>query len=222
MAPDSHRTPQSDVVRGRIEIVLPAWALSTVLELTFDLEDRDVHVETARALRGLVAMWTAAELALVRGMLAAGRDPFASRVVFGTRELLDQIAAELDPRMRDCIPLRLWSVERDGAEPQPVIRPVASTLPPPEPEDARSPRETPRRAPARPLAADQQTGLVWHKSSYSSQGNGYDCVETAVLPDGVALRDSKNPDGPAHAFTTAAWRGLLDSVRDRTVAGAPD
>jgi hypothetical protein len=127
MVPATHPTQQPDAAGGRTEIVLPVWALSTILALTFDLEDRDLHVETGRALRGLVAMWTAADVDLVRGMLAAGRDPFALRAVFGTRELLDQVAGELDPRMRDCIPLRAWCVERDGVEPQPITWPVATT-----------------------------------------------------------------------------------------------
>ena len=38
---------------------------------------------------------------------------------------------------------------------------------------------------------------VWRKSSYSG-GNGGDCVEVArTLPAAIAVRDSKDPDGPA-------------------------
>lgn len=59
-------------------------------------------------------------------------------------------------------------------------------------------------------------GLGWVKSSHS--GNNGNCVEVAVLPDGNrALRDSKDPHGPAlvfppaafHAFTRAAIAGEL-------------
>ena len=43
---------------------------------------------------------------------------------------------------------------------------------------------------------EESVGLRWRKSSYSGNGGG-NCVEVASnLPDGVAVRDSKNPDGP--------------------------
>jgi len=57
------------------------------------------------------------------------------------------------------------------------------------------------------------THAVWRKSSYSS-GNGGACVEVARnLPDLVAVRDSKNPEGPALVFTPQEWRAFLDGVR---------
>ncbi|MFD5032044.1 DUF397 domain-containing protein [Streptomyces sp. NPDC058220] len=47
---------------------------------------------------------------------------------------------------------------------------------------------------------------TWHKSSYSGDTNG-ECIEVATCTTAVAVRDSKNPDGPVfavapHAFTT--------------------
>ncbi|MFD5780986.1 DUF397 domain-containing protein [Streptomyces sp. NPDC126933] len=47
---------------------------------------------------------------------------------------------------------------------------------------------------------------TWHKSSYSGDTGGQ-CVEVATCTAAVAVRDSKNPDGPVfavapHAFTT--------------------
>lgn len=48
--------------------------------------------------------------------------------------------------------------------------------------------------------------LVWRKSSASLNG---DCVEVASLPDGVAVRDSKNPDGAMLMFTRSEWRAFL-------------
>ncbi|GAA3081252.1 DUF397 domain-containing protein [Streptosporangium carneum] len=54
---------------------------------------------------------------------------------------------------------------------------------------------------------------VWRKSSYSGNG-GADCVEVADnLPRVVAVRDSKDPHGPALMFSLAGWRGFVDGVR---------
>jgi hypothetical protein len=57
------------------------------------------------------------------------------------------------------------------------------------------------------------TRAVWRKSSYSS-GNGGQCVEVARnLPGIVAVRDSKDPEGPALAFAPKEWLAFLDGVR---------
>ncbi|KEZ34806.1 DUF397 domain-containing protein [Frankia sp. CeD] len=54
--------------------------------------------------------------------------------------------------------------------------------------------------------------LTWRKSSYSG-GTGGNCVEVATLPDGGrAVRDSKNPDGPALHFTATEWAAFLAGV----------
>ncbi|MEU5563625.1 DUF397 domain-containing protein [Micromonospora musae] len=53
------------------------------------------------------------------------------------------------------------------------------------------------------------TGAVWRKSTRSG-GNGGNCVEVATnLPSIVAVRDSKDPEGPALAFDPAAWRRFV-------------
>ena len=44
----------------------------------------------------------------------------------------------------------------------------------------------------------------WRKSSYS--GNTGNCVEVSGLGPAIAIRDSKNPAGPALAFRPSAWR----------------
>ncbi|HTW01964.1 MAG TPA: DUF397 domain-containing protein [Streptosporangiaceae bacterium] len=57
------------------------------------------------------------------------------------------------------------------------------------------------------------TGADWRKSSYSG-GNGGGCVEVARnLPGVIAVRDSKDPQGPALAVTPAQWHAFLDSIR---------
>ncbi|GAA5000209.1 DUF397 domain-containing protein [Streptomyces siamensis] len=51
--------------------------------------------------------------------------------------------------------------------------------------------------------------LAWRKASYSSDQGG-DCVEVAQTPQAtVAVRDSKNPAGPALAFGPAAFTGFV-------------
>ncbi|MFF8989767.1 DUF397 domain-containing protein [Streptomyces sp. NPDC014983] len=51
--------------------------------------------------------------------------------------------------------------------------------------------------------------LVWFKSSYSSSGDGNDCIEIATAPGVVHVRDSKNIGGPQLALTRDAWAGFL-------------
>jgi hypothetical protein len=53
----------------------------------------------------------------------------------------------------------------------------------------------------------------WHKSTLSSS-NGGNCVEVARnLPGVVAVRDSKDPDGPALAFTPAEWEAFTARLK---------
>ena len=52
---------------------------------------------------------------------------------------------------------------------------------------------------------------VWRKSSRSS-GNG-NCVEVATLDEVIAVRDSKDPDGPRLAFGPAQWRTFAAQVK---------
>ncbi|GHD83834.1 DUF397 domain-containing protein [Streptomyces naganishii] len=53
------------------------------------------------------------------------------------------------------------------------------------------------------------SSLTWFKSSYSSSGDGNDCVEVAIAPVAIHVRDSKHPHGPRLALTPAAWSGFL-------------
>jgi hypothetical protein len=58
----------------------------------------------------------------------------------------------------------------------------------------------------------QHTDLAraaWQKSSQSG-GNGGQCVEVARnLPNIVAVRDSKDPDGTKLVFATADWQDFI-------------
>ncbi len=52
----------------------------------------------------------------------------------------------------------------------------------------------------------------WKKSSRSGGGNN--CVEVADLDSGHrAVRDSKNPTGPALVFTAAEWVAFTAGAR---------
>jgi hypothetical protein len=58
------------------------------------------------------------------------------------------------------------------------------------------------------------TEATWIKSSYSGPTGG-NCVEVAFLADGdVAVRNSRDLDGPALVFTRAEWDAFLGGARD--------
>jgi hypothetical protein len=66
------------------------------------------------------------------------------------------------------------------------------------------------------------SGAAWRTSTYSG-GNGGQCVEVAALPgrhDGTdricAVRDSKNPGGPALAFGHGKWQRFTAAVKAGT------
>lgn len=60
---------------------------------------------------------------------------------------------------------------------------------------------------------DALSGADWFKSSYSN-GSGGNCVEAARLGNGtMAVRDSKDPQGPALVFTPEAWSAFAASAR---------
>jgi hypothetical protein len=53
----------------------------------------------------------------------------------------------------------------------------------------------------------------WRKASYSGT-NGGNCVEVAAnLPGVVAVRDSKDPDGPVLVLDPAAWQAFAGRVK---------
>ncbi|MDX6354023.1 MAG: hypothetical protein QOF98_926 [Streptomyces sp.] len=62
--------------------------------------------------------------------------------------------------------------------------------------------------------AEALSGADWFKSSYSNDQGGA-CVEGARLADGsMAVRDSKDPHGPALLFPPAAWAAFTTAVRN--------
>jgi len=62
--------------------------------------------------------------------------------------------------------------------------------------------------------------LQWRKATYSS-GNGGNCIEVATADRTVAVRDSKDPDGPRLAFGTQAWKAFAAKVKgERSLASS--
>ncbi|SPL94366.1 putative regulator [[Actinomadura] parvosata subsp. kistnae] len=58
------------------------------------------------------------------------------------------------------------------------------------------------------------TKAAWRKASYCNGASA--CVEVAPLADGnVALRDSKQQDGPVLVFTPSEWAAFVAGVQDR-------
>jgi len=63
------------------------------------------------------------------------------------------------------------------------------------------------------------SGAAWRKSTYSG-GNGGQCVEVAAISSDrggsgrlCAVRDSKDPEGPALAFSPGQWRRFTSLVK---------
>jgi Domain of unknown function (DUF397) len=53
--------------------------------------------------------------------------------------------------------------------------------------------------------------LAWRRAAACQD---FGCVEVATLgPDGVALRDSKNPSKGAHVFDAKEWAAFITGVK---------
>jgi uncharacterized protein DUF397 len=55
--------------------------------------------------------------------------------------------------------------------------------------------------------------ITWRKSSYS--GSQSECVEVALLPGSVGVRDSKDRDGTVLTFGRREWVAFVAGLRDR-------
>ncbi|MWA12440.1 DUF397 domain-containing protein [Streptomyces sp. BA2] len=56
-------------------------------------------------------------------------------------------------------------------------------------------------------------GTAWRKSSYSSDTGG-ECIEFAPREGGLALRDSKNPEGPVFTISPGAFARFVRAAAD--------
>jgi hypothetical protein len=60
----------------------------------------------------------------------------------------------------------------------------------------------------------QHTFTDWRTSSRSDGGSN--CIQVAIAADAVAIRDSKDPDGPILIFPRESWTQFLAAVRTDT------
>ncbi|MFJ8633913.1 DUF397 domain-containing protein [Streptomyces sp. NPDC093568] len=62
----------------------------------------------------------------------------------------------------------------------------------------------------RKASAGDASDLAWFKSSYSGGNDGNSCVEIAITPRTIHVRDSKHPDaGPRLALTPQTWSAFV-------------
>lgn len=61
----------------------------------------------------------------------------------------------------------------------------------------------------RKALAGDASELEWFKSSYSGGNNGESCVEIAMAPGTVHIRDSKDIRLPQLALTPTAWADFV-------------
>jgi hypothetical protein len=64
----------------------------------------------------------------------------------------------------------------------------------------------------RNASAGDTDELTWFKSSYSSGTDGNSCVEVAIVPRTVHVRDSKQAAGPRLVLAPEAWSDFVASV----------
>lgn len=57
-------------------------------------------------------------------------------------------------------------------------------------------------------------GATWRKSSYTGGENDY-CVEIAILPETVGVRDSKDPTGGVLMFDHEKWAEFVEFLKAR-------
>jgi hypothetical protein len=53
---------------------------------------------------------------------------------------------------------------------------------------------------------------VWQRSSQIDGAEN--CVEVAFVDDAIAVRDSRDPDGPALIYTRDEWEAFIGGVKD--------
>jgi hypothetical protein len=78
--------------------------------------------------------------------------------------------------------------------------------------DGINPNGEPR--PGERVPAYPRSLLDSERSLARSGADSDNCVEVAFVDDAIAVRDSKNPSGPALIFTAAEWDAFVHGAKD--------
>jgi Domain of unknown function (DUF397) len=62
------------------------------------------------------------------------------------------------------------------------------------------------------LSEEERAGLSWIKAQASTYNGA--CVEVASAAGKIAMRDSKDPDGPVLVYTQAEFGAFIDGARN--------
>jgi hypothetical protein len=63
------------------------------------------------------------------------------------------------------------------------------------------------------MSASIPAEVTWRKSTFSGGNGGNGCIEVAVVPGGIAVRDTKDRARAPHQHSVPAWREFLAGVR---------
>ena len=61
------------------------------------------------------------------------------------------------------------------------------------------------------LSSTERSSFVWRKAQRST--NNGSCIEVASAVGKIALRDSKDPNGPILVYTPDEWSAFLDGAK---------
>ncbi|MFI8202074.1 DUF397 domain-containing protein [Streptomyces sp. NPDC085937] len=61
----------------------------------------------------------------------------------------------------------------------------------------------------------------WHRSSYSGEGDGNNCVEIAETPTRTSVRDSKSPHRGMLTFRSATFATFVEGLKEATIRNEP-
>ncbi len=61
------------------------------------------------------------------------------------------------------------------------------------------------------LTTSERLSLTWRKAQLSTNNGA--CVEVASVPGKIAVRDSKDPDGPILVYGPDAWGAFLAALK---------